>query len=115
MNRTRVQWLVIAMAALYAVIATCSLASARPPKVLGNGDASQGEKLHANDCVACHVRKAGGDGSAMYTRGDRRVKTPEQLKAQVAFCNTELNAGYFPEDEDHVAAYLNLRFYEFKE
>ena len=51
----------------------------------------------------------------MYTRHDRRVTSPAKLKAQVAFCNAELDSGYFPEDEDHVAAYLDLRYYKFKQ
>lgn len=57
----------------------------------------------------------GGDGTAMYTRLDRKVTTPEKLAAQVAVCNAELSTGYFPDEEAHVAAYLNLRFYRFKE
>ena len=76
---------------------------------------SAGAALHDKDCVACHVGRAGGDGTRMYTRIDRRVTTPEKLKAQIAFCNSELGTGYFPEEEEHIAAYLNLRYYKFKE
>ncbi len=50
----------------------------------------------------------------MYRRTDRRVKTPAQLLAQVQACNTNLGKGYFPEEEEHIATYLNLEFYHFK-
>jgi hypothetical protein len=46
-------------------------------------------------------------------REDRRVRTAEQLRSQVAVCNTQLGAGYFPEDEEHIAAWLNQRYYRF--
>jgi hypothetical protein len=34
--------------------------------------------------------------------------------AQVQLCNAELNTGLFPDEEEHVAAYLNARYYGFK-
>jgi hypothetical protein len=37
-----------------------------------------------------------------------------QLLAQVQGCNTNLGKGCFPEEEEHVAAYLNQAFYGFK-
>jgi hypothetical protein len=37
----------------------------------------------------------------------------EKLKAQVAVCNSELNLGLFPEDEEHIVAYLNDQYYRF--
>ena len=40
--------------------------------------------------------------------------TPAQLKAQIAFCNSQLGTGYFPEEEEHIAAYLDLQYYKFK-
>ena len=102
-------------AAACALLLTLTLARAQSPKALGSGDPSAGAALHDKDCVACHVGRAGGDGTRMYTRIDRKVTTPEKLKAQIARCNTELNTGYFPEEEEHIAAYLNLRYYKFKE
>jgi hypothetical protein len=42
------------------------------------------------------------------------VRTPAQLQAQVAYCNTQLATGYFPDEEEHVAAWLNQRYYRFK-
>jgi len=53
-------------------------------------------------------------GLRTHERADRRVKTAEQLRAQIAFCNTQLSTGYFPEEEEHIAAWLNQRYYHFK-
>lgn len=78
------------------------------------GSASTGKGLHDKDCVACHARKFDGDAAKIYTRPDHKVTSRAQLKAQIAYCNTELGAGYFPEEEEHLAAYLNLQYYRFK-
>jgi hypothetical protein len=42
------------------------------------------------------------------------VRTPAQLLAQVSYCNAELSTGYFPEEEEHIAAYLNKQYYRFE-
>ena len=102
-------------AALAAALAASAPALAQSPRAPGSSDAAKGAAMHDKDCVACHVRRVGGDGTAMYTRSDRKVTTPAKLKAQVALCNSELGTGYFPEEEEHVAAYLNLQYYKFKE
>ena len=112
---TRLRILAIVAAAACALLGTWTLSRAQSPKALGSGDATAGAALHGKDCVACHVRRMGGDGTAIYTRIDRKVTTPEKLKAQVAVCNAELSTGYFPEEEEHIAAYLNLRYYKFKD
>ena len=87
-------------------------AIAQPAPAISAGDVEAGRKLAEKDCVACHVRRF-GDATTIYKRTDRKVHTPAQLLAQVRFCNTELGANYFPEDEEHVAAYLNLTYYHF--
>jgi hypothetical protein len=87
-------------------------AQAAQPRPFENGEPQEGEALVAKDCHACHVRRF-GDPDRIYTRADRRVNSPAQLLTQIAVCNTELGAGYFPEEEAHVAAYLNLRYYTF--
>ena len=50
----------------------------------------------------------------IYTRADRKATTPAKLKAQIALCNSELGTGYFPEEEEHLATYLELTYYKFK-
>ena len=90
-----------------------AVASAQQPKAFSAGDAKAGQILADKDCVACHVRKF-GDAHTIYSRSERKVRTPEQLLAQVRLCNAELSTNYFPEEEMHVAAFLNSRYYKFK-
>ena len=78
------------------------------------GDPAEGRKLVAEKkCETCHHNKTMGDAKAIYLRKDRKVTNPAQLKARVALCNSELNLGLFPEDEEHIAAYLNETYYKF--
>ena len=88
-------------------------ASAAPPAPFARGDASAGKAIVERDCVACHVRQFDGDADRIYLRPDHRVKTPAQLLAQVSYCNTQLKTQYFPDEEEHIAAYLNERYYHF--
>jgi mono/diheme cytochrome c family protein len=74
-----------------------------------------GEEIHADQCVACHAGKFGGkDGSDIYTRSNRRVTSPDALRQQLTACTTMLNLGLFPEDENDIAAYLNMHYYKFE-
>ena len=78
-------------------------------------DPAEGRKLVAEkNCEACHHNKTMGDAKAIYLRKDRRVTSMEKLKAQVALCNSELNLQMFPDEEEHVVAYLNDTYYKFK-
>ena len=89
-----------------------ALALANPfPK----GDAKIGEKLaKEKNCESCHIKMLGGDGTGIYTRKDRLINTPQALLQRVSACSAQTNAGWFPEDEMNVAAYLNEKFYKFK-
>ena len=78
------------------------------------GDAAKGRALADKQCQACHVSLFKGDGSGVYTRADRKVKTTAQLAARIAGCNANTGAGWFPEDEVDVAAHLNKTYYKFK-
>ena len=87
---------------------------ATPAFVLAAGDPAEGGKLVAeNHCETCHHNKTLGDPNAIYLRKDRKVTSLEKLKARVALCNTELNLKLFPDDEEHIAAYLNQTYYKF--
>jgi len=77
-------------------------------------DIKAGQTLHDKHCVACHVQRWGGDGSAVYTRPDRLIKSLDALRQRVAACNAQTDAKLFPEDEANVAAYLAQRYYRFK-
>ena len=75
---------------------------------------SVGRKLvEEKRCEICHHNKTLGDAKAIYLRKDRKVTSLEKLKAQVALCNTELNLQLFPDDEEHIAAFLDDAYYRF--
>jgi hypothetical protein len=77
-------------------------------------DISAGERLvQEKGCETCHANKTMGDAKAVYLRRDRKVTTPEKLKAQVAACNSELGLGLFPDEEEQVVEYLDATYYRF--
>lgn len=78
------------------------------------GDAKIGKTLHDKSCVACHASRFGEDGSKIYTRADRKVHNAQQLAARVKACNSNVGTNWFPEEEAHVAAYLNATYYHVK-
>ena len=77
-------------------------------------DAGEGRKLvEEKKCETCHHNKTLGDAKAIYLRKDRRVTSLEKLKAQVALCNSELNLQLFPDDEEHIVAFIDDTYYRF--
>ncbi len=78
------------------------------------GDPKTGKALHDKTCTSCHASMFGGDGSKIYTRADRKTRTAQQLAARISGCNANTGAGWFPAEEEHVAAYLNQMYYQFK-
>ncbi|NBC15482.1 MAG: cytochrome c [Gammaproteobacteria bacterium] len=71
--------------------------------------ASEGVDAHAlieKNCTSCH-------GSEMYTREDRKIDSYTALETQVEACNTNLDAGMFPEEVEAVAQRLNKEYYKF--
>jgi hypothetical protein len=79
------------------------------------GDVAEGRKLVAEkQCELCHHNKTLGDAKAIYLRKDRKVTSLPKLRARVALCNSELNLGLFPEDEEHIVAFLNRTYYAFE-
>lgn len=91
--------------AVLASVLFISTASHAAP--FAKGDPKAGKALHDKTCLSCHDSK-------MYTRAQRKVKTPAQLAGRVSGCNANTGAGWFPEDELNVSAYLNQQFYKFK-
>ncbi|MDP2246853.1 MAG: cytochrome c [Nitrosomonadales bacterium] len=77
------------------------------------GDFNIGKSLVEKQCIACHAERFGGDGSAIYTREHRLVKTSRGLLAQIRNCNTMLDLKWFEDEELHVANYLNKTYYKF--
>jgi mono/diheme cytochrome c family protein len=78
------------------------------------GDPKAGKALHDKQCVSCHAKMFGGNGSKIYTRSPRLINNPTALQQRVAACSAQTGAKWFPEDEENVAAYLNQQFYKFK-
>ena len=89
-----------------------SVAHAEPP--WGKVDLQAAPELHQKACAGCHIRMYGGDGSKMYTRDGRLLSTQLELLQRVGACNAQMNAGWFPEEEGTVAAWLNQRYYRFE-
>ena len=77
-------------------------------------DLVSGDRMLAeHNCAACHIRKMGGDGSAIY-RPQGRISTPGFLRGMVEQCNMELKLSLFPEEVTAIAAVLNRDHYKFK-
>ena len=89
-----------------------NLASADP---FANADAAAGKALVEKNCISCHAASFGGDGSGIYTREYRKVKTSKGLVAQIRNCNTMLGLKWFEDEELNVASYLNKTYYKFSE
>jgi CxxC motif-containing protein (DUF1111 family) len=99
---------------IFLLSSTFATAWAQSPNIFHDADIKLGEKLIAeNQCTSCHIRRVGGDGTAIY-QPKGRVNAPGVLRGMVEQCNTELNLGFFPEEVTSVAAVLNRDFYKFK-
>jgi len=89
-------------------------ARAQGAEIYKGADLALGEKMITeHKCVACHVSKVGGDGSAMY-KPLGKINTAGLLRGMVEMCNTSMNLGMFPEEVNAVAAVLNRDHYKFK-
>jgi cytochrome c peroxidase len=92
---------------------TC-LAVLVPLAALATPDATEGRRLvQSHKCETCHQERVYGPVGTIYLRKDRKVTSWAKLKSQVAACNTMLKAGLFPEEEEHVASFLNETYYKF--
>lgn len=101
-------WLVLSLTAL--------TASADPavPKEFRGADLPLGERLiREHRCSECHIRRVGGDGSAIYKPGGR-INRPSALLTMVEMCSVELKLQLFPEDVQAVAAVLQRDHYRFR-
>jgi len=102
------------MRILTATLAAAAFATTLQAAPFAQGDPKAGKALHDKTCISCHAKMFGGDGNTIYTRPDRKTRTAQQLAARISGCNANTGAGWFPEEEAHVGAYLNLQFYKFK-
>jgi mono/diheme cytochrome c family protein len=113
-STARTTLLAATLAAFAAAAAGIATAAPPQPKPFAAGDPAVGEPIVNKDCIRCHASRFDGDAGKIYVRPGRKVRTPAQLLTQVRMCNTQLGSGYFPEEEEHVAAYLNLHYYKFE-
>lgn len=90
-----------------------STSAAHAENPFAQGDAKIGKAMVEKNCIECHAAKYGGDGSAIYTRDNRKVNTYSQLITQIRNCNTMLGLKWFEDEELHVANYLNQTYYKF--
>jgi hypothetical protein len=99
----------------FATIVTLLVIGTATAAPFPKGDPKTGKALHDKaKCDACHASLMGGNASRLYTRAERKMKNADALLKQVQFCAAQVGAQWFPEDEQHVAAYLNQQYYKFQ-
>lgn len=91
----------------------CFFSAACLSNPFAEADIASGKSLATKNCVSCHAASFGGDGSAIYTREYRKVRTAKGLLAQVRNCNTNIGLKWFEDEELNVAGYLNENYYHF--
>lgn len=78
------------------------------------GNAKTGKALFDKyQCNSCHSQMLGGDGSAIFTRSNRKVHDAGGLIDQIKRCSGNVGANLTPAEEQHLGAYLN-RYYNLK-
>ena len=87
---------------------------AMAPAPFADGNPTPGKPLHQRPCVHCQTWRLDGVVDRIYFRRERLVRVQRVLVAQANYCNAELGTKYFPDEEEHIAAYLNKRYYRFE-
>ena len=83
-----------------------ALGSALFSAPLAAADAERGGRLYETRCKACHSDSA-------HSRSARKVKTFDEIRAQVERWTAQVGGNWEPGDIDDVALYLNQRYYRF--
>lgn len=100
-----------AIAALIVFFVTFT-AQAEP---FAGGNAGNGKKLFdQHNCNRCHKSIMGGDGSAIFTRINRKVRSPKELVTQLYICSGNAGISLSKQDEQDLGAYLSKTYYHFK-
>ncbi len=109
-------WLPLGVA--FAATMSCAQATdsaTTAAQLFAGANPARGEQLYAElRCAACHAERMMGSASAMYTRIDRKVRTPAALRGFTQMCVTQLGQNLFPEEVTDIAVYLNQAHYHFK-
>ena len=83
---------------------------------LAKGFATEVAHRVASHCVEIHGALGLMEGYPVerYFRDGRALSDKLELLQRVAACNSQVNSGWFPEDEGNVAAWLNKHYYRFE-
>lgn len=65
-------------------------------------------------CTTCHAGSFGGDGSSVYTRETRKVKTKEDLISQVKLWAGVAGTNWNAAQIDQVSQYLDEQYYKLR-
>ena len=71
------------------------------------GDSAEGSFLHDANCLGCH-------DTGVYTRKDRRIRSLDALKGQLASCSHMANQQFSAIEMQNIIKYLNDQFYQFR-
>lgn len=100
------------MKLLTALLLLCSAAVQAAP--FAEGNAQTGKAIFDKyKCNSCHIDMLGGDGSAIFTRPNRKVHNADELVGRIKQCSGTVGANLTPQEEQHLGAYLN-RYYKLK-
>jgi len=98
------------------IIAAFALGSSAYARPFAKADPKAGKKVYEDArCSACHDSVIRGNGDRIYTRPDHKIRSAKALLKQVGFCVNQTGAAVLPQDIVNIAAYLNQRFYKFRE
>ena len=64
-------------------------------------------------CNSCHAAMLGGDGSAIFTRANRKVHNAGDLIDQITICSGNVGANLSAQETQHLGSYLN-QYYKLK-
>lgn len=102
------------MKKMIAMLLLCATTHAQAAP-FADGDPAIGKKLfEQHKCNRCHISMVGGDGSAIFTRPDRKASNPQLLIKQMNRCGSNIGLTLTPQDEQNLGAYLNQNYYKFK-
>ncbi len=97
--------------AVIILLCAAATASANP---FPDGNAQTGKAIFDKyKCNSCHAAMLGGDGSAIFTRANRKVHDTGGLIEQIVICSGNVGANLNAQEKQHLGAYLN-RYYNFK-
>ena len=88
------------------LITTCSITLYASPI---SQSAKEGQILFDEaNCKKCHIQEGNFD------KMNEKVQNIQNLKSWVSTCDNSLHIGWFPEEQENVAEYLNEAHYKYK-